>query len=158
MNMSNLMSKILGFLTIIITLALAPAINTANGVVAADNLTNCIGMSAIVTFGAPLIILGLLAMGGLFAWKGTSGGMKEILGVVGAVIVAIIALTFMSSIITYTNALITSSGTGSFGAVIYGMIPLLIYVVIIGSIGYGAYAAYKGGGRKSKKAAVGGFV
>lgn len=152
-NMQSLMSKIFGFLVIIITLALAPQINTANAAITAANITNCIGVSAIDDFAAPLIVLGLLAVGGIFMWKGTQNqGMKDIMGVIGLVIIAIVGLTFMTDIIDYTNTLIDAS-TG-FATTIYGIIPLLVYLVVIGSVGFAGYKGYKGGGKKSKKAAA----
>lgn len=152
-NMQSLMSKIFGFLVIIITLALAPQINTANAAITAANITNCIGVSAIDDFAAPLIVLGLLAVGGIFMWKGTQNqGMKDIMGVIGLVIIAIVGLTFMTDIIDYTNTLIDAS-TG-FATTIYGIIPLLVYLVVIGSVGFAGYKGWKGGGKKSKKAAA----
>ena len=151
-NIQSLMSKIFGFLVIIITLALAPQINTANAAITAANITNCIGVSAIDDFAAPLVVLGLLAVGGIFMWKGTNTqGMKDIMGVIGLVIVAIVGLTFMTSIIGYTNTLIDAS-TG-FAVTIYGIIPLLVYMVVIASVGYVGYKGYKGG-KKSKKSAA----
>jgi hypothetical protein len=152
MNLQGLLSKVLGFLVIIITLALAPAINTANTAVINDNLTNCIGMTAISDFGAPLIILGLLAMGGIFVWKASKGSsMQDMFKVIGAVVVAIVGLTFMTNIIEYTNTLIDASS--GFATTIYGMIPLIVYLAIVASVGYGAYTSYKGGkGRRSSRA------
>jgi hypothetical protein len=150
--MQALFSKIMGFLVIIITLALAPSINTANAVVAGDNLTNLIGMSVVVQFGAPLIVLGLLVVGGVFVWKGTSGrGMSDLMGTIGLVIVAIVGLTFMDNIVDYTNTLIAAS-TG-FAVTLYGIIPLIVYLGIIAAVGWTGYGAYKGGRKSSKKAA-----
>jgi hypothetical protein len=151
------MSKIMGFLVIIITLAMAPSIVTANTAVASGNLTNLIGMDVVTDFGAPLIILLLLGMGGIFAWKGAGGGMKEVMGVIGGTILAIVALTFMNSIITYINALITADSS-SIGDVIYGIIPLIIYMAIVAGAGYGTYRAFKGSGKKTSKAVSGGWV
>lgn len=147
------MGRIFGFLGIIVTLALAPSIGTANATVAADNLTNLIGMSAIVQFGAPLIVLSLLAISGLFAaGKLAAGSMQDLLKIISAVIVAIVGLTFMDQIVDYVNTLIGATASG-FEDTIYGIIPLVIYVFIVGSIGYGAYKSYKGG-KKDKKAAA----
>lgn len=52
MNMGRLFAKIVGFLTIIVTLALAPTINTANAAIVtavaeATNNTSIIGMSIV---------------------------------------------------------------------------------------------------------------
>jgi len=155
MNM-NLIGRIFGLLGILITLALAPSINTANTTVASGNLTNLIGMTAVTDFGAPLIVLGLLALCGLFAvGKLQSGSIQDLLRVIGAVIVAIVGLTFMADIVDYTNTLIAAS-TG-FAVTIYGMIPLLVYIVIVAGSAYTAYKTYKGGKKGSKKAAYANF-
>lgn len=150
MNMQALFSRILGFLIIVITLALAPEINAANSVVASGNLTNLIGMSVVTGFGAPLIVLGLLVAGGIFVWKGTQGrSMGDMLKVISLVLVAIIGLTFMNDIVTYTNSLIATS-TG-FAKTIFGIIPLLIYLGIIAAVGWTGYSAVRGarkGGRR----------
>lgn len=151
-NMQALFSKIMGFLVIIITLALAPSINTANTTVATGNLTNLIGMSVVTDFGAPLIVLGLLVVGGVFVWKGTQGaGMGQLMGTIGLVIVAIVGLTFMADIVDYTNTLIAASS--GFAVTLYGIIPLIVYLGIIASVGWVGYRAYKGGGKRSRKAA-----
>jgi hypothetical protein len=152
MQLQGLFSKIMGFLVIIITLALAPSINTANATVAAGNLTNLIGMSVVADFGAPLIVLGLLVVGGIFVWKGTQGAtMGELMKTIGLVVVAIVGLTFMADIVDYTNTLIDAS-TG-FAVTLYGIIPLLVYLGIIAAVGWSGYGAYKGSRKKGKKAA-----
>lgn len=152
MDMQKLISRIFGFLVIVVTLALAPAINTANAAISSANITNCIGVSAIDDFAAPLIVLGLLLVGGIFAWKGTQGqGMKDLLSVVAAVILAIVGLTFMPSIIEYTNTLI--SGSTGFAVTIYGIIPLIVYLSIIASVGFSGYKAWQGGRKGSAKKA-----
>lgn len=157
MNMQNLMSKIMGFVTIIVTLGLAPSINTANTTVAGANLTNCIGMSVMTDFGAPLCVLGLLAVGGIFVWKGTNNqGFQQLLDVISLTILVIIGLTFMSTIVDYTNTLIGAS-TG-FALIIYGLIPLVVYLAIIASVFYSGARAFgwkgfkKGRGRMAAAA------
>ncbi len=152
MNMGSLVGKVFGFLTIIVTLALAPSINTANATVAAANLTNCIGMSVVTEFGAPLIVIGLLLVGGLFALgKIQASTIRELMGVIFAVIVAIVGLTFMEDIVTYTNTLIAAS-TG-FAVTLYGIIPLAVYLLIIGDATYATVRRWRGG-KKGKKAAA----
>lgn len=157
MNLGSLFGKIMGFLVIIITLALAPTIATANTAITSANLTNLIGMSVVASFGAPLIILGLLAVGGLFSLAGVKGqlanvGMKDLFPVIGAVIVVIVCLTLFTSIITYTNTLIDSA-LGTFAATIYGIIPLLIYLGIVAGAGWVTVHTYRKsrkGGKKSR--------
>jgi len=158
MNLSGLLPKIMGFLVIIITLALAPTINTANAVIVGDNLTNLIGMSVVADFGAPLIVFGLLAIGGAFAMAGVRGKLSntstsDLLGVVGSVIVVIIALTFMDDIITYVNALIDASD--GFAITLYGIIPLVIYLGIVAGAGWKAVSTLRKGRKSARKSAVG---
>ena len=145
----NLFGKIMGFLVIIITLALAPSINTAAVAVAAANLTNLIGMAVISNFASPLIILGLLVAGGAFAVAGIQGTYtattKDLMGVVGATIVAIVALTFMTSIVSYTNTLWTASAGSTIGQTIFSIIPLVVYLGIIGGTGWSLASSYKKG-------------
>ena len=150
--MGNLLPKILGWLTIIITLALAPSINTANVAVIAAITTNAssfIGMSVITTFGAPLMILALLFTGGMLAaGKVGDGSVRDMMGVIGAVIVTIVALTMFVSVITYVRLLVNNS-TG-FAVVIYGIIPIILYLGVIA--GAGVITAVKSfSGKKSKK-------
>ena len=152
------MPKILGFLVIIITLALAPTINTANAaIVAHDNVSVMIGMTAIGGFGAPLIVLGLLVSGGIFAVAGTKGvlggaSISDLLGVVGSVVVLIVVLTMFDSVMTYTGTLYDAS-TG-FAQTIYSIIPIIIYIGIIAMAGWTQVRTYRRArGRRKSKAA-----
>ncbi len=144
--LGGLFTKIMGFLVIIITLALAPTINTANALIVSANLTNLIGMSVVAGFAAPLIVLGLLTSGGIFAVGGLKGNIQgasiqTMLGVVGSVIVVIVALTFMVDIIGYTNTLIAASS--GFAETLYGVIPLVIYLGVIAGAGWYQVSAYR---------------
>ncbi len=149
--MSNLLPKILGWLIVIITLALAPSINTANAaviaaVVAAGTAnTSMIGMSTIEQFGAPLIVISLLFSGTMLGLgKVGDGSVSAMMGVIAAVIGTIVAITLEASVIGYCATLITASAT--FAKTIYGIIPIVTYVAIIG--GAGGYAAYKAFSKK----------
>ncbi len=159
MEIGKLLGVILGLLTIVITLAIAPDIATANTAVAdSGNLTaDMIGMAIVVQFGAPLAILGLLASGGLFAvgsWKSGSS-MKEMLGVVITAVIVIVGLTFMLDILDYSVALI-AAGSGGFETILYGVIPLFVYLAVIGLAGLQAFkGVQKVRGRKSKALAAG---
>lgn len=165
MNLQSLFAKIMGFVVIIVTLALAPSIATANtaitgwtGTAPTANITQFMGMSVVGSFGAPLIILGLLIGGGLFAVAGVRGkmgavGMKDMMAVVGSVIVVIVCLSLFTSILDYTHTLI-GSGTG-FAETIYAIIPLLIYIGIIAAAGWVTVSTYRKtrkGGKKSRAA------
>jgi hypothetical protein len=162
MNLQSLFPRIMGFLVIIITLALAPQIVLSNNAIADyTHLANFTGMEAMSSFGAPLIILGLLVSGGIFAIAGLKGrlagaGVKDMLGVIGSVIIIIIALSFFLSILGYCYTLLTAS-SGDFGGVIYGIIPLIIYVGIIAGAGWFQVQTYrklrKGGGSRRMRAA-----
>lgn len=150
--MKNVLGKvvpsIMGWLVVVITLALAPTIETYNGYVTgnvsgATNSSYMIGMTAVDDFGGFLMIMALLVMGGLFA----VGGMRnknytvgDMLSVIGAVIVSIIALAmFSGSIIGYIDSLITA-GSG-FAQTAYGILTIVIYVTIIA--GAGVFTGWK---------------
>jgi hypothetical protein len=146
--MKKLVPAILGWLVVVITLALAPTIETYNGhvttnVAAATNAAYMIGMTAIDDFGGFIMIMALLVGGGLFA----VGGMKQknvtvadMLSVIGSVIISVIALAiFSGSIVGYIDSLVTA-GSG-FAKTAYGILATIIYVLIIG--GAGSYLGTK---------------
>jgi len=154
----NLIGRIFGLLGIVVTLALAPQIVTANAAVQSANTTNLLGMSVVDDFGAMLIILGILTISGIFAVGGSmAGSVKDLLYNVGVTIVAIIALTFMVEIIGYNNTLYAAAS--GVEATMYSIISLLIYVAIIGTVAYRGYKAgrsyYKA--RKGRRAATANF-
>ncbi len=148
--LQNLIPKVFGWLVIIITLALAPQINTGvtnvtTNVTAATNASLMIGMTAVDDFAAPIIILGLLFTGGLLGMAGVKGslagaGIKDMFEVIGAVVLTVISLAmFSGSAIGYIDDLIDAS-TG-FAQTIYGVIPIVLFIAIIG--GATAYGVYK---------------
>ena len=155
-KLSQILGVIVGMLTIVVTLSLAPSIGTANSTIATwgDNSTYMIGLGVVTDFGAPIAVLGLLAMGGLFtygAWKGTTAlNMTDILSVVGITVVVIVGLTFMVTICQKTRDLVGATTT-DFEDTIYGIIPLFVYMVIIGLPYVKSYTNWRGT-RKSKKA------
>lgn len=160
MQIKKMLSIIFFFLTVIIVLALAPTIQTANATAyatwgAASENASMIGMSAVMPFGAPLIILSIMVSFGLLAFGMKEGaGVKDIMAAIGIAIGMIIALTFFDSAIGYCNTLLTSSS--GIGTVIYGIIPLAVYMGIIASAGtYGVVKFVRGRkkGKKSKAAA-----
>ncbi len=155
--MTRLVPSIFLWLTVVITLALAPTIETYNGyvttnVTGATNASYMIGMTAIDDFGGLLMILGLLVSGGVFAVAGMKrkdASVRDMLEVVGAVIVSILALAFFSSSIIDNMDTLITAGSGV-AKTIYGALVTLIYVVIIS--GPTAYIGHKAlGGKKSKK-------
>ena len=146
--MKVLFGRIMGFVMIIVTLALAPTIKTANDAIEAANLTNLTGMTAVSAFGAPLIIIGLLFGGGFFAVAGVKGKMKgasmaDMFSVIGSVVLVIVSLSLFTSVITYLNALIAPAASG-FGDVVYGIIALMIYIGVLAAAGYTQVRAYRG--------------
>lgn len=160
MQIKKMLSIIFFFLTVIIVLALAPTIQTANATAyatwgAASENSSMIGMSAVMPFGAPLIILSIMVSFGLLAFGMKEGaGVKDIMAAIGIAIGMIIALTFFDSAIGYCNTLLVASS--GIGTVIYGIIPLAVYMGIIASAGtYGVVKFVKGRrkGKKSKAAA-----
>ena len=147
MNLKSLFGRIMGFVMIIVTLALAPTIASSNASIETANLTNLTGMTAISAFGAPLIILGLLLGGGLFAAAGIRGRLQgaslgDMISVIGSVVLVIVSLSLFTSVITYTNTLIAPAASG-FGDVVYGIIPLVIYLGVIAAAGYTQVRAYR---------------
>jgi hypothetical protein len=157
--LGNLVPKIMGWLVVIIALALAPTINTTNGyissnVTAAVHGASMIGMSTVVAFGAPIMIISILFSGALIVMgKIGDGSTKSLMGVIGTVIVVIIALSMFVSIIGYVDTLITAS-TG-FAQTIYGVIPIILYVgIIAGAGGVSAYQALRKGKGKKKSTSV----
>src|SRR3972149_5137542 len=146
--LTGLFGRIMGYIVIVITLALAPSISTANlDIVNHVSVANMTGMSVVGDFGAPLIILGLLVAGGAFAIAGSKGKLtantSDLLKVVGAVIVVIVALTFMPTIMDYVEDLIDVAG-GGFAQVIYAIIPLVLYLGVIVNAGWQTVETLKG--------------
>jgi hypothetical protein len=160
--MNNLLPRIMGWLVVIIALALAPTINTTNGyissnVTAAVNSAHMIGMSTVVAFGAPIMIISILFSGSLIAMgKVGDGTTRSLMGVIITVIVVIIALSLFVSVIGYVDTLIT--GSTGFAQTIYGVIPIILYVGIIAGSGVTtAVNAFRKGKGKKKSASFAGF-
>ena len=160
MNIRRMLSIIFFFLTVIVVLALAPSINTANSTVlatwalASEN-ASMIGMGAVVPFGAPLIILSIMVSFGLLAFGMKEGAsVRDIMEAIGITIAMIIALNFFDSAVGYVNTLLVDA-TG-IAKVIYGIIPLAVYIGIVASAGsYGIVKYVKGKkGKKGKEKAA----
>jgi len=167
--MQRLVPAILGWLVVVITLALAPTIVTYNSAVTtnvagATNSAYMIGMNAIDDFAGFIIIMGLLVSGGLFA----IGGMKQkdvtigdMMGVIGAIILTVISLAlFSGTVIGYIDSLITA-GTAGFEKTAYGLLPIIVYIGIIG--GASAYITTKvvrkrKAGKRKKSVTSGSFM
>lgn len=169
--LKGLMPRIMGFIVIIITLALGPAIYTANlgitgwtttitGTPAGGTIAQFLGLSVVAGFGAFIVILGLLIAGGIFAVSGIQGklanaGMGDILKVVGSVVVIIVMFTLFPSIMNYCDQLIVAAkkASDSLGEIGFGIIPIVIYVGVIAAAGWSEVSAYKhsrkGGSRRS---------
>ncbi len=168
MNFRELLPKIVGFIALVITIALAPSIYTANLSVVnyggGSGLTNFIGMDAIAPFGGFLIIFGILIAQGIFNIAGVGGakasGWKDILVSVGSVIVVIILLNvYVSAVLPGFTGLIASASVASddIGQTVFGVVPIVIYLaIIIGAIGAQAgravYRRFKG--RRGSRSAV----
>jgi hypothetical protein len=168
------MGKIMGFVVIIITLTLSPSIYTANSAILSwttsivegtVTLSDFIGLSAIAGFGGFIIILGLLVSGGLFTLAGVKGQLagaawKDILMVIGSVIVVIVTLTMFTSILDSVDSLLAAAidAGDSIGSVLFGIIPILIYVGIVAAAGWTQVSTYrrlrKGGKSATSKSAA----
>lgn len=157
-TLGRLLPTILSWMGLVIVIALAPTIATYNGhvstnVAAATNAAYMIGMTTVDDFGGFLMIMGLLVSTGLFAWSASkvkNYTVGDMIGVVGAVIITVIVLAiFSGNIIGYFDELITAGGAG-FEKTVYGLFPIITYIVIIGgaSVSTGAKALRK---RKTSK-------
>jgi len=156
----KLVPTIFTWVGIIVTLALAPTIETYNSAVttnisASSNAAYMIGMTAIDDYGGLIMIMALLLGTGLFAFSsskaGKTTGVGGILRIVGEVVGAVVILAlFSGSAIGYFNSLITAA-TGV-AKTIYGVLVTATYVAIIAGVGtYQVYRSVKGR-RKSRKA------
>jgi hypothetical protein len=158
MDIRKMLSIIMFFLVVVIVLALAPTINTANTTAyaawgAASANASMIGLGVVMPFGAPLMILSIMVGFGLLSFGMKQGiGIKDIMAAIGITIAVIVALTFFTSIIGYVNTLLT--GATGIALVIYGIIPLAIYIGIIASAGTFGIVKYARA-RKGKKSATG---
>ena len=158
--LTNLLPRIMGFIVIIITLALSPTIYTANGDIAAWGVLDpFVGLEAIAGFGAFIIIFGLLVGGGLFAVAGVRGqlagaNIRDVIMVVGSVILIIVMLAMFVSLLDYVDELIDAAivDGDTIGEVGFGLIPIIIYVGILASAGWAQVSTY----RKLKKGGKGG--
>jgi len=144
----KIVPAVLGWLVVVITLALAPTIESYNGfvttnVTAATNASYMIGMTAVDDFGGFLMIMILLVSGGMFAVTGMklkNYTVGDMLSVIGAVIISVIALAmFSGSVIGYIDELVTA-GSG-FAKTAYGILTIIIYLSIIA--GAGAFTGVK---------------
>ena len=163
MNFSQLLPKIIGFIVIVITVALSPAVYTANlTVVNYSSLATFLGMTAIAPYGGFLLILGILIAQGLFAIAGArgtgNGGWKDLFTMVGTVVCVIIILNLYSAAILpgflgLVNAASVASDT--IGQTVFAVFPIVIYLgIIIGAIGFSGVKAAGQGKKKSKKSSV----
>jgi hypothetical protein len=157
--LGRLIPTVMAWLGVVVTLALAPQIETYNGYVttnvsAAVNSASMIGMTAIDDFGGFIMVMLLLVGTGLFAFAATKMKnltIQDIISNIGAVIIAIIILAFFSgSVIGYYDALITA-GSGV-AQTFYGVMTTLTYVIIIGGGGgWNVYKAYRKARPRRKK-------
>jgi hypothetical protein len=162
--LQGLMGKIMFFIAIIITLALAPYIYTANSaIIAWGDLTPFLGLEVVVGFGAFIIILGLLVQGGFFAFatvkSRTNGGMRDILQVVGSVVVILVVLSIFPTILDYMDDLITAAVAASdgLGEVGFGILPVVLYLGVIAAAGWSGVSTYRrvtGRGRRGSKSSA----
>ncbi len=166
MDFRKILSVIFFFLMIILIVNLAPSIDTANDTIrtswgAATNNASMIGMSAVLPFGAPLIILQLIVAAGLLSFSiYQKASIKDSLAMVGIVIIMVVGLNFFNGIISPIDTLLT--GATGIESVIYGIIPIAVYLPLVASaggykLGKMAYDKYKArkGAKKTATAGVG---
>ena len=173
MKIESIFAKILGFIVIIMALALGPTIYTTNALIVAwgansttVNATHVsfIGLETIAGFGAFLIIFGLLVSGGMMAIAGKGGGSGSIgrgdmLAVVLSVVSIVLMLTLLEAAFTYLNNLLIAATAASdtIGTVGFGIIPILIYIGIIGAAGWTQVRTIKKM-RRGRRRSLGGYV
>ena len=156
--LGRLVPAIMGWLAVIITLALAPTIETYNGYVsgnltAATNATYFVGLSAIQPWGGFIMVMILLTGTGIFAFSGMKTknvSVGDLVQVIGAVIVSVFALAvFSGTIIGNIDDLITAGASAVKN--VYGALGIIIYALIIGGAGgFAAVKAYRGS-RRSRR-------
>jgi hypothetical protein len=162
MELNKLLPRIMGFLVIILTLALGPTIYTANTTImeydsAGTGLAPFIGMEVTAGFGAFIIIFGLLVSGGIFSIAGlknkmVNAGIKDLLLVIGSVIIVIVMLSMFPTILEYTGEMITAATTAgdTIGEVGFGLIPVVIYVGVLALATAGQIRTYRKSTNASK--------
>lgn len=160
MDIRRLLVIIFFFLTVVIVVSLAPNIQSANTTAystfnGSTEKASMIGLSVIMPFGDVLMIISILVSAGLLSMRIKSGiQIADVIKPVGIVIAVIIALNFYSTVITSFNTLIT--GSSGFGKIFYGIIPLLIYMIIVVLPGgYEGYSYLRGKKGKGKAGAGG---
>lgn len=164
--LNKLVPSILGWMVVVIVLALSPTIVTYNSgvtsnVTAATNAAYMIGMTVVDDFAGFIIIMGLLFSGGWFAISGMRNKnttMKDMVGVIGAVVLTVLSLAiFGGTVIGYFDALITAAAAG-FEKTAYGILPVIIYIgIIAGGAAYTAVTAWRKGKGKKSSASMGGL-
>ena len=165
--MHRLIPAIITWLVVVIVLSLAPTIETYNGhvttnVAAATNAAYMLGMTAVDDFGGFIMIMGLLLSSGLFAvtsMKVRDTSIGDMMEVIGAVILSVIALSMLSGTIVGKIDELVTAGTG-FAKTAYGILTIVIYLAFVAAgAGFTAYKSVgklRGGKGKSKKAAPAG--
>ena len=171
MDLKNITPKILAFIVILITIALAKPIYTANLAIVNYNsgsggLADFIGLGAIAQFGAFLLIFGIMIEQGMLniagmsdkAGGGVQDGWKSMTAAIGTIILALILLSmFAQSILPQFKDLVTTASLAgdSIGQFFWGIIPIFIYlgIIALGVLGNGggSILANKIRGRKGRK-------
>ena len=167
--LASLLPRILGFLVIIITLALSPSIYSANADIlawadAVNNppvlLADFIGLDVIAGFGAFIIIIGLLVSGGFFAVAGLKNriqgaGMRDMLVVIGSVVIVIVMLTMFETVLQYFANLVAAAITASdsLGQIGFAILPIVLYVGIVAASGWAQVSTYRRVTGKSRRSA-----
>lgn len=165
---SSLLPRIGGFMEVIMTLALSPAIYTANAAILAWTdtvntppvlLADFIGLDVIAGFGAFIIIIGLLVSGGFFAISGLknriqSFGMKDMLMLIGSVVIVIVMLTMFETVLQYFANLVSAAITAgdNLGEIGFAILPIVLYIGIVAATGWANVSTYRRVTGKSKKA------
>ena len=139
-QINGLVSRIVGIITILITVVLIAPIYTSNAGIAtaitsASNTASFLVLPTLLPFGPIIILLGLLFMGGLLIFKaqdmqvGVNYMVGIVISVVGVIIVLSVFPAFIKSLNTTLTTVIASNDT--IGELFLGtVIPLLLYLTV----------------------------
>lgn len=149
--MKGYISAAVALFMMLLLLAIAPNILTANTTVANNaNITGMIGMTLATSFGGAGIVILLLVGLGSYAWRAfderQSSGSEGIWQPLVASFFAIFMLTIMDDVVDYIYALITAStgiGATAFTFLALGIYCFIIYAVVKGTHLVGNVRAYR---------------
>lgn len=144
------------FFIVLIVLYISPEVTTANSdakviLNAATECSSMIMMSVLISWGAVLITISILATMGVTAWRQLNTfNMALMISPVVRIVFAIVLLNFFGEIIKAINTNLAAE-TNTIARLFWGIIPMAVYLLIIFVCGgWDAFQAWRGS-RKNKK-------